>query len=140
MNSFNFSVSKNMWMSFGGIHEVATDEAGKIYNTHIIINSQGEIVQIYRKLHLFDVDTPEFKFRESKIVARGKALSDPVETPIGKIGMLICYDIRFPEASVLLKKRGAQILLYPSAFAVSTGKAHWEILNRSRAIENQCFV
>lgn len=95
---------------------------------------------LYRKLHLFDVQTPEFKFRESKIVAPGPGLTKPVDSPIGKIGMQICYDIRFPEAPIWLKKQGAQILLYPSAFAVSTGKAHWEILNRSRAIENQCFV
>lgn len=133
-----------MWMSFGGIHEVAVDEAGnetgKIFNTHIIINSVGELAGVYRKLHLFDVDTADFKFRESKIVAPGRGLAKPIETPIGKIGMQICYDIRFPEPSIWLKKQGAQILLYPSAFSVSTGKAHWEILNRSRAIENQCFV
>lgn len=133
-----------MWISFGGIHEIATDEAGKetgkIYNTHVIINSDGQIAGIYRKLHLFDVQTPEFKFRESKIVAPGPGITKPIETPVGKIGMQICYDIRFPEAPIWLKKQGAQILLYPSAFAVSTGKAHWEILNRSRAIENQCFV
>lgn len=127
-------------MSFGGIHEIAMDEAGKIYNTHIIINSQGEIAQTYRKLHLFDVDTADFKFRESKVVARGKELTEPIQTPIGKIGLLICYDIRFPETAIWLKQQGAEILLYPSAFAVTTGKAHWEILNRSRAIENQVFV
>lgn len=64
----------------------------------------------------------------------------PLDTPIGKIGMLICYDIRFPEAPIWLRQNGAQIVTYPSAFSVSTGKAHWDILNRSRAIENQCFV
>lgn len=131
-------------MSFGGIHEIATDntgkETGKIYNTHIIINSNGEIAGLYRKLHLFDVQTPEFKFRESKIVARGPGLTKPIDSPIGKIGMQICYDIRFPETAIWLKKHCAEIILYPSAFAVSTGRAHWDILNRSRAIENQCFV
>lgn len=133
-----------MWMSFGGIHEKVIDdtgnETGKIFNTHVIINSEGELAGVYRKLHLFDVDTPDFKFRESKIVEPGKGLSRPIETPIGKIGMLICYDIRFPEAPIWLKKQGAQIITYPSAFSVSTGEAHWEILNRARAIENQCFV
>lgn len=64
----------------------------------------------------------------------------PIDTPIGKIGMLICYDIRFPEAAVWLKKQGAQVITYPSAFALATGKAHWDILNRSRAIENQCYI
>lgn len=123
---------------------MATDDSGiatgKIYNTHVIINSSGEISGIYRKLHLFDVNTPEFKFRESKIVEKGKGVTMPFETPIGKIGMQICYDIRFPEAPIWLKQHGAQIITYPSAFAVSTGKAHWDVLNRSRAIENQCFV
>ena len=137
-------MSNNLWISFGGVHEIATDNegnpTGKIFNTHVIINSQGELAGVYRKLHLFDVDTPEFKFRESKIVEAGGGLVKPIDTPIGKIGMLICYDIRFPEAAVWLKTQGAQIITYPSAFSVSTGKAHWEILNRSRAIENQCFI
>lgn len=84
--------------------------------------------------------TPEFTFKESKIVAPGKGITKPVETPIGQIGMQICYDIRFPESAIWLKKQGAQIVTYPSAFSVSTGAAHWDILNRSRAIENQCFV
>lgn len=133
-----------MWMSFGGIHEIATDqegkETGKIFNTHVIIDSDGEISGVYRKLHLFDVDTPDFKFRESKIVQRGPGLTKPIQTIAGNIGMQICYDIRFPETAVWLKKQKAHILTYPSAFSMSTGKAHWDILNRSRAIENQCFV
>lgn len=80
------------------------------------------------------------KYRESKIVKAGTEIVLPVETPAGKLGLQICYDIRFPEVSTILRKFGAQILTYPSAFSYSTGKAHWEILNRSRAIENQCFV
>jgi deaminated glutathione amidase len=129
-------------MSFGGIHESVTegDKDGKIYNCHLIINSNGEVAGVYRKLHLFDVDTPDFKFRESKIVEKGEGVTKLVQTPLGKIGMLICYDIRFPEPAIWLKTQGAQIITYPSAFAVSTGKAHWDILNRARAIENQCFV
>lgn len=82
-----------LWMSFGGIHESQLDDegnsTGKVFNTHIIINDKGEVVGIYRKLHLFDVDTPDFKFRESKIVHPGPGATKPVETPIGKIGMQI---------------------------------------------------
>ncbi|CRK91407.1 CLUMA_CG005080, isoform A [Clunio marinus] len=137
-------VKNQMWMSFGGVHECIINEDGerneKICNTHIIINSEGELAGVYRKLHLFDVDTPEFKFRESKIVKPGEGATKPVTTSIGSIGMQICYDIRFPETPIWLKSHGAQIITYPSAFSVSTGKAHWDILNRSRAIENQCFV
>lgn len=84
----NLCKQNNIWASFGGIHERIKD-TDKIYNTHIIINSNGEIVNSYRKLHLFDVDTPEFKFRESKVVEGGKYATFPVETSIGKIGLQI---------------------------------------------------
>lgn len=90
-----------MWGSFGGVHEIATDaegnKTGKIFNSHVLINSNGEIAGHYRKMHLFDVETPEMKFRESKYVQPGSGTVHPVETPVGKIGMTICYDIRFPE-------------------------------------------
>uniref|UniRef100_A0A1I8P4N4 Nitrilase and fragile histidine triad fusion protein NitFhit n=1 Tax=Stomoxys calcitrans TaxID=35570 RepID=A0A1I8P4N4_STOCA len=134
----------NMWLSLGGIHESVLDEyerkTDKIYNAHVLINNKGELVKIYRKLHLFDVETPEFTFRESKVVKAGPRLLPPVDTPIGKIGLQICYDMRFAESSLILRKQGAEILTYPSAFSYPTGKAHWEILLRARAIENQCFV
>lgn len=90
----NFSSKSKIWASFGGIHEAATDSngarTGKIFNTHIIINDAGEIAGVYRKLHLFDVQTPEFRFQESKIVEPGPFLVKPIQTPIGRIGMLIC--------------------------------------------------
>lgn len=138
----NLCRHNDVWASFGGIHEVAggNDATRKVFNTHIVINSKGEIASLYRKLHLFDVDTPDFKFRESKIVSPGSGAVEPINTPIGQIGLQICYDIRFAECPIWLRKNGAQILTYPSAFSVSTGKAHWDILNRARAIENQCFV
>jgi len=107
-------VTNKLWISFGGIHEIATDDAGKetgkIYNTHVIINSKGEFAGIYRKLHLFDVETPEFKFRESKIVAKGHGLTKPIDTPVGKIGMQICYDIRFPELALSMNSLGCKML------------------------------
>uniref|UniRef100_A0A182T378 Nitrilase and fragile histidine triad fusion protein NitFhit n=1 Tax=Anopheles maculatus TaxID=74869 RepID=A0A182T378_9DIPT len=137
---------QNVWLSFGGVHESIVEETtsgqqvNKIYNTHILINNVGELVASYRKLHMFNVVTPEFKFRESETVRSGPALIPPVDTPIGRIGLQICYDMRFAEASTILRKQGAEILTYPSAFAMSTGRAHWEILLRARAIENQCFV
>ncbi|XP_070495988.1 nitrilase and fragile histidine triad fusion protein NitFhit [Chironomus tepperi] len=131
----------SMWGSFGGIHEIIDGHKdGKISNTHILINSDGEVAGTYRKLHLFDVDTPDFKFRESKVVEGGKEITKPVETPIGKVGLQICYDIRFPEGALWLKSRGANLITFPSAFALATGKAHWDILNRCRAIENQCYI
>ncbi|XP_055627600.1 nitrilase and fragile histidine triad fusion protein NitFhit isoform X2 [Toxorhynchites rutilus septentrionalis] len=136
-----------LWLSLGGVHESIVDEATavgggvkNIYNTHVVIDDKGEIVGTYRKLHMFNVITPEFKFRESETVRSGNELVPPIETPIGRVGLQICYDVRFSEASTLLRKQGAEILTYPSAFAASTGKAHWEVLLRARAIENQCFV
>uniref|UniRef100_A0A182WF00 Nitrilase and fragile histidine triad fusion protein NitFhit n=1 Tax=Anopheles minimus TaxID=112268 RepID=A0A182WF00_9DIPT len=137
---------QNVWLSFGGVHESIIEETesgqqvNNIYNTHILINNVGELVASYRKLHMFNVVTPEFKFRESETVKSGPTLVPPVETPIGRIGLQICYDMRFAEASTILRKQGADILTYPSAFAMSTGRAHWEVLLRARAIENQCFV
>ncbi|XP_058835509.1 nitrilase and fragile histidine triad fusion protein NitFhit [Topomyia yanbarensis] len=134
-----------LWISFGGVHESMLDdsESGvvqRIYNTHLVVNNLGEIVGQYRKLHMFNAVTPEIKFRESDTVCSGNELVPPIDTPIGKIGLQICYDVRFAEASTMLRKQGAEILTYPSAFAVSTGRAHWEVLLRARAIENQCYV
>lgn len=133
-----------IWLSLGGFHESVLDsyerKTNKIYNSHVIVNDRGELVTVYRKLHLFDVETPEFTFQESKVVLPGKRLVSPIDTPVGKLGLQICYDMRFAETSLLLRKEGAEILTYPSAFAYNTGKAHWEVLLRARAIENQCFV
>lgn len=133
-----------VWLSLGGIHESILDEnqckTDKVYNSHVILNDCGELVAVYRKLHLYDVETPEFVFQESKVVQPGNQLIPPIDTPIGRIGLQICYDIRFAECSLLLRKGGAQVLTYPAAFAYNTGKSHWDSLLRARAIENQCFV
>uniref|UniRef100_A0A8D3DKY2 Deaminated glutathione amidase n=1 Tax=Scophthalmus maximus TaxID=52904 RepID=A0A8D3DKY2_SCOMX len=114
----------------------------RIYNSHIIINDKGDVVSVYRKSHLFDVELPEkgVSLKESAFTIPGPALVSPVQTPIGKVGLGICYDLRFPELSLALRHHGAEILTYPSAFTVATGAAHWEVLLRARAIETQCFV
>ena len=96
----------------------------------------------YSKTHLFDVEIPEqgIRLKESDYVSPGKDIVRPVETSIGRIGLGICYDLRFPEFSLALARSGAQILTFPSAFTVATGMAHWESLLRARAIESQCYV
>ncbi|XP_026208276.1 deaminated glutathione amidase [Anabas testudineus] len=133
-----------VWLSLGGFHERGHDweTDRRIYNSHIIINDKGDIVSVYRKSHLFDVELPErgVSLKESAFTIPGPSLVTPVQTPIGKVGLGICYDLRFPELSVALQRHGAEILTYPSAFTVATGAAHWEVLLRARAVETQCFV
>ncbi|XP_071379657.1 deaminated glutathione amidase [Centroberyx affinis] len=133
-----------VWLSLGGFHERGHDWENdqRIYNSHIIINDKGDIVSVYRKSHLFDVELPGrgVSLKESAFTIPGPALLPTVQTPIGKVGLGICYDLRFPELSLALQRHGAEILTYPSAFTVATGAAHWEVLLRARAIETQCFV
>lgn len=112
----------------------------RIHNTSLLLGPDGRTVAVYRKLHLFDVRLPgRATFEESRLVAPGDA---PVvaDTPLGKLGLSICYDLRFPELYRRLVRAGAEVLLVPSAFTAHTGAAHWTVLLRARAIENQCFV
>ncbi|XP_046426624.1 deaminated glutathione amidase isoform X1 [Neodiprion fabricii] len=129
-------------LSLGGIHEKSAENRDKIYNSHVLINNRGEMVAVYRKIHLFDMDNPETGVRlmESDYVDRGGEILPPVQTPAGLMGLSICYDMRFPEISLSLRKMGAQILTFPSAFTYQTGAAHWEVILRARAIESQCYV
>ncbi|KAM9836504.1 deaminated glutathione amidase [Aulostomus maculatus] len=133
-----------VWLSLGGFHERGHnwETEQRIYNSHVIIDDKGEIVSVYRKSHLFDVELPEkgILLKESSFTIPGPSLMCPVQTPIGKVGLGICYDLRFPALSLALQRSGAEILTYPSAFTVATGAAHWEVLLRARAIETQCFV
>lgn len=122
-----------------GIHEPAAS-GKKLKNTSIWIEN-GEIRQRYQKLHLFDVEIKDGPvLKESNSVEKGDAILPPFETAVGKVGLTICFDLRFPEISLALRRQGAQIITYPSAFTVPTGKAHWEILLRARAIETQAYV
>lgn len=146
-----------LWISGGGIHEanappvVSTDLDDdnehehikpRVYNTHIILNYKGELVSKYRKAHLFDVSIPSkgVNLKESATTAPGNNGIVVTSSPLGMLGLSICYDLRFPEQYTMLTERGAQILLVPSAFTVPTGEAHWHALLRARAIENQCYV
>lgn len=116
------------------------DENGKIYNTSLIFNEQGKLIGRHRKTHLFDVDIKGGTvFQESKTLAPGNCRT-LVDTFLGKIGVAICYDVRFPEMARAMVLEGAQILVYPAAFGPVTGPAHWELLMRSRAVDNQVYV
>lgn len=137
-----------------GVHEPASTTAAstsrnnnnstpssRLKNTLLWISPEGKIEQRYQKLHLFDVDISNGPIlKESKSVEPGQAIVPPFDTPIGKLGPAICYDIRFPEMALKLRSMGAQVLVYPSAFTVRTGAAHWHVLARARAIDTQCYV
>ncbi len=129
-----------IWLLAGSFPEATQDE--RVYNTSVMLSPRGEIAAVYRKVHLFDVDLREQGgdvFEESKTIAPG---DEPVlaETPFGKVGLSVCYDLRFPELYRGYSAAGARFLTVPSAFAKETGRDHWEVLLRARAIENQCFV
>ena len=113
----------------------------RVYNTSALISEAGRIAAVYRKIHLFDVDLGESGgvFRESAFTAPGEEVV-VAETAFGRVGLSVCYDVRFPELYREMAARGADWITLPSAFAPETGKAHWEVLLRARAIENQAFV
>lgn len=122
----------------GSILEKTT--GSKVFNTSLLFDPRGELIGRYRKTHLFDVDLPgRVTIRESDTRAAGdEAVTVPTE--LGMIGMTVCYDLRFPELYRRLTWAGADIIAIPSAFTFPTGAAHWEILVRARAIENQVYV
>ncbi|MGH7856669.1 MAG: carbon-nitrogen hydrolase family protein, partial [Candidatus Binatia bacterium] len=116
------------------------DGEPRCYNTALLFSPNGEILARYRKIHLFDVQIPgQVDARESEIRKPGEN-AVVAETALGKIGLSVCYDLRFPELYRALSKDGAEILCIPSAFTFPTGAAHWEPLIRARAIENQAYV
>uniref|UniRef100_A0A1I7SXH6 Nitrilase and fragile histidine triad fusion protein NitFhit n=1 Tax=Caenorhabditis tropicalis TaxID=1561998 RepID=A0A1I7SXH6_9PELO len=131
----------NIWLSLGGLHHKDDNDLSHPWNTHLIIDSEGKTQTEYNKLHLFDLEIPgKVRLMESEFSKAGNEMIPPVETPVGRLGLSICYDVRFAELSLWNRKRGAQILSFPSAFTLNTGLAHWETLLRARAIENQCYV
>jgi predicted amidohydrolase len=164
-----------VWVSVGGFPERAGMQDGreKVFNTHAVITSEGELASVYRKIHLFDC--PLMNLHESNSAMAGSELC-VVPSPVGRLGLSVCYDLRFPEMYTALCKEytksppassqsssslpssiwasahggalggelevrgGAELVLVPSAFTVHTGRAHWEVLLRARAIENQCYI
>lgn len=124
----------------GSLHERIANNADKVHNTAVLIGSNGEILTSYRKLKLFDVELPEVRLRESDTVEPGDAMPPVVDTPIGRIGLTICFDLRFPHLYQRLRAEGAEIIFVPSNFTAATGAAHWDVLLRARAIENQVYI
>ncbi|MEV8509480.1 carbon-nitrogen hydrolase family protein [Actinoplanes sp. NPDC051475] len=128
-----------IWVHAGSFHEVGPD-ADRTFNTSLIFSPAGELTATYRKIHLYDVELPgRVSYHESRTVAPGDRT---VVTEIDGVptGLSICYDLRFPELYRRLAVEGAKILVVPAAFMMHTGRDHWEVLLRARAIENQCYV
>lgn len=129
-----------IWIHCGSIHEVNESDS-RPYNTSFVLNPQGELAAVYRKIHLFDVDVvngPSIK--ESDTVCPGDEIVTLDTGEIGCLGLSICYDMRFCELYRMLTLQGANILCVPACFNLVTGKDHWEPILRARAIENGCYV
>jgi deaminated glutathione amidase len=129
-----------MWI-LGGTIVIRGDSERRVANTSLLIDDAGKRVARYDKIHLFDVTIPgrDEQYRESTHVTPGRELV-LADTPAGKLGLSVCYDMRFPELYRELVSQGAEWLAMPAAFTVPTGRAHWETLLRARAIENLCYV
>ncbi|KAG7092210.1 hypothetical protein E1B28_008577 [Marasmius oreades] len=127
-----------IWLIGGSIPERDTVD-DNIYNTCTVYSPKGELVALFRKIHLFDIDIPgKIKFKESETLTGGKTPAF-FDTDFARIGLGICYDVRFPELSMLAARQGCHVLIYPGAFNMTTGPLHWELLQRSRAVDNQVF-
>ena len=136
----NLAASVNKWLLVGSI-AVKIEASDKLVNRSLLINNDGALVAFYDKMHQFDVDLEEDKtiYRESDNYQAGKNLC-VTKLDWCNIGMSICYDLRFPNLYQKLALNGANLITIPAAFTKVTGKAHWEVLTRARAIENGCFI
>ena len=128
-----------IWVHLGSL--ALKGDSGKLVNRGFVIDDRGEVRARYDKIHLFDVDLPTGEsWRESAMYEGGNSAVIVPDTPVGKLGLTICYDLRFPELFQRLSDAGADLISVPAAFTVPTGRAHWQVLLRARAIEAELFV
>ena len=128
-----------IWVHLGSL--ALKGEGDKLVNRGFVIDDRGEIRARYDKIHLFDVDLPTGEsWRESAMYQGGREAVVVPGTPVGKLGLTICYDLRFPELFQRLSESGAEVIAVPAAFTVPTGRAHWQVLMRARAIEAELFI
>jgi len=127
-----------IWLIIGSMPVRAAEQ---VTTTTVVFNTSGDLLAHYDKIHMFDVDVADGhqRYRESETFTPGNEVK-VVESPFGRIGLSICYDVRFPHLYAMLRQLGAQIILVPAAFTAVTGKAHWQVLLQARAIETQCWV
>lgn len=128
---------RRIWLVGGSVPEL---EGERVYNTCYVFDPDGVCVAKHRKMHLFDIDVKGGQsFRESAVLSAGREVTT-FDTPWGRMGVCICFDLRFPELSQLMTLAGAKVILVPAAFNRTTGPAHWELLFRQRAVDTQCFT
>lgn len=134
------ALKNGVWLVAGTIPLEATEE-GKVRGSCLLLDDRGQRVARYDKIHLFDVNIPETgeNYNESETIESGDNVV-VTDTPFGRLGLAVCYDLRFPELFRKMSDQGVQIITLPSAFTAITGSAHWEVLVRARAIENMCYV
>lgn len=130
----------DIWLLIGSLGVLTSDEDGRFANRSLLIGPDGAVAARYDKIHMFDVNVSETEVYRESAAYRPGARAVLAETPFARIGMTVCYDVRFPHLYRRLAKAGAQILTVPAAFNHITGAAHWETLLRARAIETGCFV
>ena len=124
----------------GGSIPEFVPETKKYYNTSLVFSPAGKLIATHRKTHLFDIDIPgKIKFIESEVLSPGNKVTI-FDTEYGKIGLAICYDVRFPELGMIAARKGAFMLVYPGAFNTTTGPMHWTLQGRARAMDNQVYV
>lgn len=130
--------TEGVWLLGGSIPERDHSD-GKLYNTMTAYSPEGELVAIHRKVHLFDIDIPgKITFKESETLTGGST-TNYFDTEFARVGLGICYDVRFPELAMISARQGCHVLIYPGAFNLTTGPLHWELLQRARAVDNQVF-
>jgi predicted amidohydrolase len=119
---------------------IAERRDGKVFNTSVLIGPDATVLAVYRKIHMFDVEIGGVEYRESEHEEAGTEIVFGESVDLPRTGLTVCYDLRFPELYRILALRGARLIVVPSAFTMATGRDHWEVLLRARAIENQVFV
>ncbi|PQQ29398.1 deaminated glutathione amidase [Photorhabdus hindustanensis] len=130
-----------VWLLIGSMPLISRENPERLTSSSLLFDDQGKICARYDKIHMFDVNINDEhgSYNESSVFQRGEHIT-VVDTPVGRLGMAICYDLRFPGLFQALREQGAELISVPAAFTRLTGKAHWEPLLRARAIENQCIL
>jgi len=130
----------NVYLVGGSIPEL-DPVSGKYYNTSLTFGPDGTLLATHRKIHLFDIDIPgKILFRESEVLSPGDQITIADFKGYGKVGIAICYDVRFPELSMIAARKGCFLLVYPGAFGLTTGAMHWKLQGQVRAMDNQLYV